>query len=97
MCASGPVGFRFLAFLSMQQPLLRLPQLNRFEKGGAMEPLLLTVEEAAGQLGLGRTKVYELMASGALPAVKVDRCRRIRREDLLDFVAQLAYAGQPWS
>lgn len=54
-----------------------------------MEALLLKVPEAAAQLGVSRAKLYELMASGALPSVKVDGCRRIRRDDLLDFVAAL--------
>ena len=58
-----------------------------------MEALLLTVPEAAAQLGVGRTKIYDLIASGALEAVKVDRCRRIRRDDLLDFVAHLTQAS----
>jgi excisionase family DNA binding protein len=38
---------------------------------------LVTVDEAAHLLGLGRTSIYELMASGDLPFVKIGRARRI--------------------
>ncbi len=54
-----------------------------------METLLIKVPEAAAQLGVSRAKLYELIASGALPAVKVDGGRRIRSQDLHDFVARL--------
>ena len=54
-----------------------------------MEQLLLKVPEAAAQLGISRAKLYELLAHGALPSVKVDGCRRIRAADLRDFVARL--------
>lgn len=36
-----------------------------------MDKLLLTPAEAAEALGIGRSKVYELLASGQLPAVRV--------------------------
>jgi len=39
--------------------------------------LLLRVEEAARILGLGRSKMYELLATGELPAVRIGRARRI--------------------
>jgi excisionase family DNA binding protein len=54
-----------------------------------MDALLLKVPEAAAQLGVSRAKVYELISSGVLPSVRVDGCRRIRRDDLLKFVAGL--------
>jgi excisionase family DNA binding protein len=54
-----------------------------------METLLVKVPEAAARLGISRAKLYELMASGALPSVRVDGCRRIRVDDLRDFVANL--------
>jgi excisionase family DNA binding protein len=58
-----------------------------------MNVLLLKVPEAANQLGLSRAKVYELISSGALPSVRVDGCRRIRRDDLLKFVDNLQSVG----
>jgi excisionase family DNA binding protein len=61
----------------------------QFRMGEDMETLLLRVTEAAAQLGISRAKFYELLASGALPSVKVDGCRRIRTADLLEFVENL--------
>lgn len=55
-----------------------------------MEKLLLTAEEAAELLGIGRSKVYQLMAGGVLRSVKVGRCRRIPRKAIVDFVESLS-------
>jgi excisionase family DNA binding protein len=54
-----------------------------------MERLLLTVEEAADRLSIGRTKAYELMASGELESVTIGRCRRIPVDALRPFVEAL--------
>jgi len=51
---------------------------------------LLTVEQAADILKIGRTKVYELITAGDLRTVTIGRCRRIRRSDLQAYIAQLA-------
>jgi len=51
--------------------------------------VLLRPEEAARQLRLGRTQVYELMASGELPSIKIGRCRRVPLEGLRGFVQRL--------
>jgi excisionase family DNA binding protein len=58
-----------------------------------MDKLLLTPAEAARALGVGRTKVYELMASGALASVQIGRCRRVPREALTELVATLRGAA----
>ena len=42
-----------------------------------MEKLLLTVAEAQETLSLGRTKVYELLAAGRVPCVRLGRSIRI--------------------
>jgi len=51
--------------------------------------LLVRPEDAAALLGLGRTKVYELMRSGALRSVKIGGLRRIPATALVEFVARL--------
>lgn len=51
--------------------------------------LLLTVEEAAEELSIGRSLMYELVLRRELPSVKIGRCRRISRQDLEGFVASL--------
>lgn len=58
-----------------------------------MDKLLLTPTEAADVLGIGRSKVYELMRSGTLRSVRIDSCRRIPVEDLNTLVAQLRTTG----
>ncbi len=58
------------------------------------DQVLLTVDEAAEALSLSRTKVYELIAGGALDSVTVGRCRRLRPEALVAFVEELARDAQ---
>ncbi len=55
--------------------------------------LLLSAEEAARALGIGRTRMYELLRAGNVPSVKLGRSRRIRPEALDEFVERLA-AGE---
>ena len=54
--------------------------------------LLLTVEDAASVLQIGRTRVFGLIANGALASVKIGRSRRIRRRDLEAYVKSLDVA-----
>jgi excisionase family DNA binding protein len=57
--------------------------------GESVSRLLYRVSEAASALGLSRTKVYELISSGTLPAVRIDGARRIKAADLEAFVRSL--------
>lgn len=50
--------------------------------------LLVRPEEGAEILGLTRTRIYALIASGRLRSVKVGRSRRIPMEDIERFVAE---------
>jgi excisionase family DNA binding protein len=56
---------------------------------------LLTIDEAAGALGIGRTKVYELVRDGLLEAVSIGRCRRVSIAALERFVASLELSSHP--
>lgn len=52
-----------------------------------VEPLVLTVEEAARALRIGRTAAYDAVRRGEIPAVKIGRSLRVPRhrlETLLD-------------
>ena len=51
--------------------------------------LLVCPEDAARVLGIGRTKVYELIRSGALRSVRVGGLRRVPVAALDEFVARL--------
>ena len=61
--------------------------------GSQLDGLLLTVEEAAKRLRLGRTLVYRLISSGQLESVKVGRLRRVPAECLPEYVAALRGQG----
>jgi excisionase family DNA binding protein len=50
------------------------------------EQLLVTPEEAARRLSVGRTTVYELMSTGELQSVNIGRCRRVPVSSLALFV-----------
>lgn len=41
------------------------------------EPILLRMAEAAALLGIGRSTVYELAATGDIPVVRIGRAVRI--------------------
>lgn len=52
--------------------------------------MMLSVPEVAAELGCGRDTVYALLASGRLPSVLIgERLRRVRRQDLEQFIAEL--------
>jgi len=57
--------------------------------------LLLTVEEAAVRLGIGRTLAYALVKSGDVESVQIGRLRRVPFDALDDFLVRLrAVAGR---
>jgi excisionase family DNA binding protein len=51
--------------------------------------LLLTVEEAARRLGIGRTVMYRLVSTGAVESVTLGWLRRVPSECLDEFVSAL--------
>ena len=50
-------------------------------------PLLLTVRQAARELGLSRSTIYSLISTGELASIKIGRSRRIPWEAVVAFVA----------
>ncbi len=51
--------------------------------------LLISLEEAARRLSIGRSQLYQQMQSGMLRSVRIGRSRRILEQDLNEFVSQL--------
>jgi excisionase family DNA binding protein len=51
--------------------------------------LLLTVDEAARQLSIGRSNLYEHLLRGSLRSVRIGRSRRIASRDLEAFIEGL--------
>lgn len=55
-----------------------------------MDKLLLTPEEAAQTLSIGRSKVYELLRAGAIASIRIGASRRIPAEALRAYIGNLA-------
>ncbi|WP_232807334.1 excisionase family DNA-binding protein [Geodermatophilus chilensis] len=56
--------------------------------------LLYRPEAAAEVLGIGRSKMFELIAAGQIETVRIGRARRVPAQALEDYVARLrASAG----
>ena len=51
-----------------------------------MQSLLLRAEDVQRALGLGRSKVYELIASGELPVVRIGRSVRVPSKALDEWI-----------
>lgn len=58
----------------------------------AGQTLLVTVEEAARLLGIGRTTMFELIGSGKVKSIRLGRRRLIARRNLELFVDELSLA-----
>lgn len=53
-----------------------------------MDAILLSVEEAAQVLGLGRSKTYALLLEGQLRSIKIGRSRRVPIESINEFIRE---------
>ena len=60
-----------------------------------MDKLLLTPEEAAEALSLGRTKVYQLIGEGRLRSVRIGKSRRVPASALAELVDHLGDSAGP--
>jgi excisionase family DNA binding protein len=60
-------------------------------------PLLLKVNEAAKLLQIGRDRIYELVASGRLPALHFGRTIRIPRDALARFIEAECADNDRWT
>ena len=61
----------------------------------APQRLLLRISEVAEALGIGRTKIYEMIATGELPTVRVGRAVRISVTTLQKWVEQREQQNMP--
>lgn len=59
-----------------------------------MDKLLLRPVEAAEAIGIGRSKVYELIASGELPSVRIGASVRVPVEALRAWIAEQLETGR---
>ena len=54
------------------------------------ETLLLRPEEAARELGIGRSKTYELLKRGEIPSIRIGRSVRVPAEKLRQWINEQA-------
>jgi excisionase family DNA binding protein len=73
-----------LAGLMADQPVKDVPTPRPMP-----ERVLLTVEEAAERLHIGKTKTYALVKSGAIESVLIGRLRRIHVDAVNAYAARL--------
>ncbi len=48
----------------------------------SVEPICVRVNDAARMIGVGRTKLYELISSGELESIKIGKATRITTASL---------------
>ena len=53
-----------------------------------VEPICVRVNDAARMIGIGRTKLYELISSGELETIKIGKSTRITTASLQRLVAR---------
>tara|TARA_R100001129_G_scaffold133822_1_gene95142 strand:- start:1543 stop:1731 length:189 start_codon:yes stop_codon:yes gene_type:complete len=51
-----------------------------------VEPICVRINDAARMIGVGRTKVYELISSGELETVKIGKATRVTTASLHELV-----------
>ena len=56
-----------------------------------VEPQWLSVKDLMTLTGLGRTKCYELIASGELEAIKVGRAVRVSKDNVEEWTRKCRY------
>lgn len=64
---------------------------NGVEPGQALAPMLVDVRTAAQLMACSRSFLYELIAAGQLPTVKLGRSRRIPVDELRRYIAENAH------
>ncbi len=59
-----------------------------------MERMLLTPMEVREVLGIGRSLVYEMLASGQLPSIKLGRLVRVPSDALQRWITEHQHGGE---
>ena len=60
----------------------------------ASQRLLLRVPEVAERLGIGRTKIYQMIATGELPTIHIGRAVRVSASSLQKWVEEREQQGE---
>jgi len=51
-----------------------------------VEPICVRINDAARMIGIGRTKLYELISTGELEAVKIGKATRVTTTSIHELV-----------
>ena len=62
---------------------------DQITQSNESKALLITIEEAARRLSIGRSHIYQQMQLGRLRSVRIGRSRRILESDLAAFIEEL--------
>jgi len=57
-------------------------------------PRLMRIPEVAEELSLSKSKTYQLVQSGEITSIKIDKSRRVTRESLNDYIDKKILEGQ---
>ena len=57
-------------------------------------PRLMRIPEVAEELSLSKSKTYQLVQSGEITSIKIDKSRRVTRESLNDYIDRKILEGQ---
>ena len=60
---------------------------------GTPQRLLLRIPEVAETLGIGRTKIYEMIATGELPTIRIGQAVRVSVSALQKWVEEREQQG----
>lgn len=60
-----------------------------------MEKLLMTPTEAAVLIGVGRTRIYDLIAGGVIPSIRIGRSVRVPLDGLRQWIASQGQEEPP--
>jgi excisionase family DNA binding protein len=80
--------------LPSKQQRYRRTVIHVQDDPNAALPPILTMEEVAAYLRIGRSSAYELARTGMLPAIRLGRTLRVSRAALLAWVEAQAQSGQ---
>ena len=53
-----------------------------------VEPICVRINDAARMIGIGRTKLYELISTGELEAVKIGKATRVTTASIHELVSR---------
>ena len=57
-------------------------------------PLVLTVEQMASVLCIGRNTAYELIRAGTISSVRAGRCIRVPKQAIMEYLSTQAHKGK---